>query len=50
MRKVPVMLSQDTQIQKLLEYFMGKNTPQRQTFIIENLVIEKDLEEELLKA
>lgn len=48
MRKVPVMLSQDTQIQRLLEYFMGKNTPQRQTFIIENLVIEKDLEEELL--
>jgi topoisomerase-4 subunit B len=44
------MLSQDTQIQKLLEYFMGKNTPQRQVFIIENLVIEKDLAEELLNA
>jgi topoisomerase-4 subunit B len=48
MRKVPVMLSQDTQIQKLLEYFMGKNTPDRQVFIINNLVVEKDLEEELL--
>lgn len=50
MRKVPVMLSQDTQIQKLLEYFMGKNTPQRQVFIIDNLVVEKDLAEELLQA
>ncbi|MBL7712395.1 MAG: type IIA DNA topoisomerase subunit B, partial [Chitinophagaceae bacterium] len=50
MRKVPVMLSQDTQIQKLLEYFMGKNTPQRQVFIIDNLVVEKDLAEELLNA
>jgi topoisomerase-4 subunit B len=43
MRKVPVLLSKDSQIQKLLEYYMGKNTPQRQNFIIENLVIEKDL-------
>lgn len=50
MRKVPVLLSQDTQIQKLLEYFMGKNTPQRQVFIIDNLVVEKDLAEELLNA
>lgn len=48
MRKVPVMLSKDTQIQKLLEYYMGKNTPQRQVFIIDNLVIEKDLAEELM--
>ena len=34
------------QIQKLLEYYMGKNTPQRQTFIIDNLRVEKDLVEE----
>ncbi|XZF16576.1 DNA topoisomerase IV subunit B [Chitinophagaceae bacterium MMS25-I14] len=47
MRKDPVLLSQDAQIQKLLEYFMGKNTPARQTFIIDNLRIEKDLAEEL---
>lgn len=47
MRKDPVLLSQDAQIQKLLEYFMGKNTPDRQTFIINNLRMEKDLAEEL---
>jgi topoisomerase-4 subunit B len=45
-RKEPVLLSQDAQIQKLLEYFMGKNTPARQAFIIENLQVEKDLIEE----
>ncbi len=44
-RKVPVLLSKDSQIQKLLEYYMGKNTPQRQNFIIDNLVVEKDLVE-----
>jgi len=47
MRKDPVLLSQDAVIQKLLEYYMGKNTPQRQTFIIDNLKIEKDLAEEI---
>lgn len=47
MRKEPVLLSQDAQIQKLLEYYMGKNTPQRQVFIIDNLVVEKDLIEEV---
>ena len=46
-RKDPVLISQDAQIQKLLEYYMGKNTPQRQVFIIDNLRIEKDLAEEL---
>src|SRR5690606_38281464 len=48
MRKVPVLLSKDSQIQKLLEYYMGKNTPQRQNFIIDNLVIEKDIVEEVV--
>ncbi len=47
MRKDPVILSQDAQIQKLLEYYMGKNTPDRQVFIINNLRVEKDLAEEL---
>ena len=47
MRKDPVLLSQDAQIQKLLEYYMGKNTPDRQAFIIRNLRVEKDLAEEL---
>ncbi len=46
-RKDPVLISQDAQIQKLLEYYMGKNTPQRQVFIIDNLRVEKDLVEEL---
>jgi len=46
-RKDPVLLSQDAQIQKLLEYYMGKNTPDRQVFIINNLRVEKDLAEEL---
>ncbi len=47
MRKEPVLLSHDAQIQKLLEYYMGKNTPQRQVFIIDNLRVEKDLVEEI---
>jgi topoisomerase-4 subunit B len=47
MRKEPVLLAGDMQIQKLLEYYMGKNTPVRQKHIIENLRIEKDLEEEV---
>jgi topoisomerase-4 subunit B len=32
-------------VQKLLEYYMGKNTMERQNFIIDNLVIEEDLPE-----
>ncbi len=47
MRKEPVLLSKDAHIQKLLEYFMGKNTPARQVFIIDNLRIEKDLADEI---
>jgi topoisomerase-4 subunit B len=43
MRVQPVMMMPETHIQQLLEYYMGKNTPQRQDFIIENLKIEVDL-------
>lgn len=43
MRLKPVLLSQDITIQKLLEYYMGKNTMDRQAFIINNLRIEKDI-------
>ncbi len=39
----PVMLLPETHIQQLLEYYMGKNTMQRQEFIIGNLKIEVDL-------
>ena len=46
MRKEPVLLGQEIQIQKLLEYYMGKNTPQRQINIIENLRVEKDVVED----
>ena len=42
----PILLSKETSIQSLLTFFMGKNTPQRQGFIIENLRVEKDLVEE----
>lgn len=46
MRKEPVLITKDAHIQKLLQEFMGKNTPERQKFIIENLVVEKDLVED----
>ena len=38
----PVILEQGDHIQHLLEYYMGKNTPERQEFIINNLKIELD--------
>lgn len=41
----PVILNKETQIEDLLKYFMGKNTPERQGFIIDNLRVEKDLDE-----
>ncbi len=41
-RLEPLLLEEQTSVPKLLQYFMGKNTPQRQEFIIENLRIEKD--------
>ena len=47
MRKDPVIINQEFQIKELLEYYMGKNTPSRQVFIIDNLRVEKDLAEEL---
>src|SRR6478735_2767037 len=46
MKLQPVMLLPETHIQQLLEYYMGKNTPSRQDFIIENLKVEMDLVEE----
>lgn len=44
----PVIIAKNTPIQEMLEFYMGKNTPERQEFIIDNLKIEKDLAEELL--
>jgi len=46
MKLQPVLLLPETHIQQLLEYYMGKNTPSRQDFIIENLKVEMDLVEE----
>jgi topoisomerase-4 subunit B len=46
MRKQLMRLEQGDHIQQLLEYYMGKNTPERQEFIIENLKIELDKVEE----
>ncbi|QIX59683.1 type IIA DNA topoisomerase subunit B [Hymenobacter lutimineralis] len=39
----PVILQSDRSIQQVLTYYMGKNTPARQEFIIDNLRLEKDL-------
>lgn len=47
MRKAPIIPSSEVPIAKILEYYMGKNTQQRQEFIIENLRYEKDLAEEV---
>lgn len=41
----PIILQKETSIQKLLTYYMGKNTPERQRFIIDNLKIENNIEE-----
>jgi topoisomerase-4 subunit B len=46
-RLEPVVLTKDASIDSILSYFMGKNTPDRQDFIIDNLRVEKDLAEEL---
>ena len=43
----PVMLDKNTTIEQLLEFYMGKNTQERQNFIIDNLKVELDLAEEI---
>ena len=43
MRLDPVIVGKESSIQDLLKYYMGKNTQERQQFIINNLKIEKDL-------
>ncbi len=48
MRKQPVMLLPETHVQQILEYYMGKNTPERQEFIIGNLKVELDLADETI--
>ncbi len=46
-RLQPIILDDKVSIKKLLTFYMGKNTPDRQTFIIDNLKIEKDLLDEI---
>ena len=42
MRLDPIIINKDTSIEKLLSFYMGKNTPERQNFIIDNLKIDLD--------
>jgi len=49
-RLEPVLLQSTSQIAELLAFYMGKNTPDRQLFIIDNLRIEDDRVEELMGA
>ncbi|MBN8704871.1 MAG: type IIA DNA topoisomerase subunit B [Bacteroidetes bacterium] len=44
-RLAPVILTKETPIPKLLEFYMGTNTPERRNYIIDNLRVEKDLVE-----
>ena len=46
MRLEPVRMKKNDSVNGFLEFFMGKNTPDRQDFIIENLRIEEDIVEE----
>jgi topoisomerase-4 subunit B len=46
MRLEPVRMKKNDAVNEYLEFYMGKNTPDRQDFIIENLRIEEDLIEE----
>ncbi|MBM3413699.1 MAG: type IIA DNA topoisomerase subunit B [Bacteroidetes bacterium] len=50
MRKQLMRLEQGDHIQQLLEYYMGKNTPDRQDFIIENLRFELDKAEDVVNS
>jgi topoisomerase IV subunit B len=50
MRTQPVILDHGDNIQHLLEYYMGKNSPERQEFIINNLKVELDTVEELVEG
>ena len=49
MRLEPVTLQKSDHVQELLSYYMGKNTMERQNFIIDNLVVEEDKPEDVLE-
>jgi topoisomerase-4 subunit B len=46
----PVVIGKDAKIDEMLSFFMGKNTPDRQKFIIDNLQVEEDLGELIAKS
>ncbi len=46
MRLDPVLLRRESSMKEIMSFYMGKNTPERQTFIIDNLRIEEDVAEE----
>ena len=46
----PVIMESGEHVQNLLEYYMGKNSPQRQDFIIDNLRVDLDFIEEVLEV
>lgn len=48
-RLEPVLMSKDRSIDEILEFYMGKNTPDRQNFIIDNLKVEEDKIEDEIK-
>jgi topoisomerase IV subunit B len=47
-RLEPILLNRDESTSAMLEFYMGKNTPERQDFIIDNLRVEEDMVEEEL--
>lgn len=49
-RLEPVLLRKETSIPQLLQYYMGKNTPERQDFIIDRLRVEKNVVEDSVSA
>ena len=48
-RLEPVLLSKEASIDSILSYYMGKNTPERQDFIIDNLRVEDPVTDEMLE-
>ena len=46
MRLEPIIIGKEASVEEILTFYMGKNTPNRQEFIIENLRVEKDLFED----
>ncbi|GGE06324.1 MULTISPECIES: DNA topoisomerase IV subunit B [Sphingobacterium] len=49
-RLEPVILSKDNKLPQLLEYYMGKNTPDRQVHIVNNLRVELDTEDDMVNT